>query len=71
MNFSEALIELKKGCSLKRTGWNGKNLYVLAFKSIFCGEMFLITNTATNIINSWVPSVSDLYAEDWELYKGE
>lgn len=71
MNFSEALINLKKGNQLKRKGWNGKNLYVRAHKSDFYGDMFIIINVATKTTNSWVPSVSDLYAEDWEIYKGE
>lgn len=71
MDFSEALINLKQGKKLKRKGWNGKNLFVQSYKSAICGDMFAIINTATlpNTINSWVPSVSDLYAEDWELYE--
>ena len=71
MDFSEALTYLKQGGKLKRKGWNGQNQYVKSCKCEFYGKMFIIINTATNVINSWVPSVSDLYAEDWEFYKGE
>lgn len=28
MNFSEALIEIKNGKRVSRSGWNGKNLFV-------------------------------------------
>lgn len=68
MNFSDALDYLKQGKKLKRKGWNGKNLYVSSFTSYLCGKMFVIQNVSTDTCNSWVPSVSDLYAEDWELY---
>ena len=70
MNFSEALKLMIEGKSVKRKGWNGKNLYVRSYKSNICGNMFIIVNVgiAPMQINSWVPSVSDLYAEDWELF---
>lgn len=68
MNFSEALNNLKQGKNLKRKGWNGKNLFVKSYKSDVCGDMFIIVNVATETTNSRVPSVSDLYAEDWETY---
>lgn len=67
MNFSQALMYLKLGKKLKREGWNGKNLYVEAFKDFVCGDMFIIVNIRAATINSWVPSVSDLYADDWEV----
>lgn len=69
MNFSEALNLMFKGKSVKRKGWNGKHLYVRAYNSNVCGDMFIIVNTATDTVNSWIPSVSDLYAKDWEIYK--
>lgn len=69
MNFSEALIELKKGQRLKRNGWNGKNLYVTTYVSTYCDDMFVIVNAITASVSCWVPSVSDLYAEDWEIFK--
>ena len=67
MDFSQALILLKHGRKLKRKGWNGKNLFVQTYKDFICGDMFIIVNIRAATINSWVPSVSDLYAEDWEL----
>ncbi|MCC0640207.1 MULTISPECIES: MW1434 family type I TA system toxin [unclassified Clostridioides] len=31
---------------------------------------FVIKNTL-NSFNTWVPSVSDIFAEDWEVIRGE
>jgi len=28
MNFSEALVEIKKGKKVQRTGWNGKGMFI-------------------------------------------
>lgn len=69
MNFSEALFYLKNFRKVRRIGWNGKGLYVTAYFSNLCGDMFIIVNTKTDKINSWVPSISDIFADDWELYE--
>ena len=74
MDFSKALIKLKQGKKLKRIGWNGKKQFVKHYKSdnFDCRcEAFIIINEVTNISGFWCPSVSDLFAEDWEIYKGE
>lgn len=73
MDFSEALNYLKQGGKLKRKGWNGQFQYVKSCKCEFCGKMFVIVNIGTipNTVNIWVPSISDLFADDWEIYKGE
>lgn len=70
MDFSEALKLLVKGEKLKRKGWNGQNQYVKTFKSEVCGDMFIIVNIQKDTINSWHPSISDLFANDWEIHKG-
>lgn len=70
MDFSEALKLLVKGEKLKRKGWNGQNQYVKTFTSDVCGDMFIIVNIEKDTINSWYPSISDLYAKDWETHKG-
>lgn len=61
-----------------REGWNGKNMYVQAHGSIPTGhvkldngenayiEPFLvIVNNDNGRVNVWVPSSSDLQANDW------
>ena len=74
-NFEEALKYLKRGFKLCRKGWNGKGMYVemekggdYKFSEIL--PFFVIKNTS-NSFNTWVPSVSDLMAEDWMFYNEE
>lgn len=82
MNFGAALHGLKDGAKLARAGWNGKGMFVYlvpansypaqteAAKSI--GDMisynpyFAIKNV-NNTVSTWVPSVNDCLAEDWEV----
>lgn len=71
MNFGEALDELRYSNKIARKGWNGKGLYVqlenggdYKFSEIL--PFFVIKNNK-NAFNTWVPSVSDLLAEDWEV----
>ena len=94
-SFSEAIKLLQKGKALRRSGWNGKNLFVIkqvpahiesdiipkmqslpqsAKDLILNGKGFidytsqcLIYNGNTGRADSWVPSISDVFAEDWEL----
>lgn len=70
-NFGEALKYLKRGLKVCRKGWNGKGLYVklekggdYEFSEIL--PYFVIKNTS-NSFNTWVPSVSDLMADDWTI----
>lgn len=74
-NFEEALKYLKRGLKICRKGWNGKGLYIelekggnYKFSEIL--PYFVIKNTQ-NSFNTWVPSVSDLMAEDWMFYEEE
>ena len=94
-SFSEAIELLQKGKAIRRSGWNGKNLFVIkqvpahiesdiipkmqslpqsAKDLILNGKGFidytsqcLIYNGNTGRADSWVPSISDVFAEDWEL----
>lgn len=71
MDFGKALEVLKNNKKVARSGWNGKGLYVQINKG---GDydfsellpFFVIKNTL-NLFNTWVPSVSDIMAEDWEV----
>ena len=95
MNFGEAITAMKDGKRVQRSGWNGKNLFVIkqvpahiesdiipnmqslpqsAKDLILNGKGFidytsqcLIYNGNTGRADSWVPSISDVFAEDWEL----
>jgi hypothetical protein len=71
MNFGQAIEAVKEGKKVAREGWNGKGMYV----QLHCGtdfewaiiEPFLVIKNVKNSYNTWVPSISDLLSEDWEL----
>lgn len=95
MPFGSAIALLKKGFALRRSGWNGKNLFVIkqipahiesdiipnmqslpqsAKDLILRGKGYidytsqcLIYNGNTGRADSWVPSISDVFAQDWEI----
>lgn len=74
-DFGVALENIKKGLKVCRKGWNGKGMYVklekggdYEFSEI--NPFFVIKNTS-NSFNTWVPSVSDLLADDWMICIGE
>lgn len=77
--FNDALIWLKRGKRLARRGWNGKNMFVylinettdIEFENEYDGfeldakiqPYFLLISA--DVANTWVPSVSDILANDW------
>ena len=95
VSFGSAIALLKSGFALRRSGWNGKNLFVIkqvpahiesdiipkmqslpqsAKDLILNGKGFidytsqcLIYNGNTGRADSWVPSISDVFADDWEI----
>ena len=95
MSFGDAIEILKQGGAIRRSGWNGKGLWVikqvpahipeeiipkmqslpqsakdLILKSkgfIVYTSQCLIYNENTGRADSWVPSISDVFADDWEI----
>lgn len=76
MNFEKALENIKAGKSVRRSGWNGSGLSVQAqfpdaHSKMTMPYIFIqYPNTAKTTPNGrcpWVPSISDIFAEDWEL----
>lgn len=95
MNFGMAIMALKAGYPIRRSGWNGKGLWVikqvpahiteeiipkmqslpqsakdLILKSngfVSYTSQCLIYNENTGRADSWIPSISDVFAEDWEI----
>jgi len=83
MNFGEALEEVKQGCKIARSGWNGKNMFLYYVpaneypaiteiaKETF-GDMvpygaYIAMKTAQNNVVPWLASQTDLLAEDWQI----
>lgn len=97
LSFSVAITLLKAGYAVRRTGWNGKGMFIIkqvpahiesdvipkmqslpqsAKDLILKGKGFidytsqcLIYNENTGRADSWTPSISDVFAEDWEIVK--
>lgn len=62
MSFGIAIEALKFGCAIRRESWNGKGF-------IDYTSLCLIYNENTGRAESWIPSISDVFAEDWEIVK--
>ena len=71
MTIGEAIKALKQGKKVCRRGWNGKGMYIQYNKardfehSELCP--FLTIKNVRNSFDTWVPSIWDLMAEDWEI----
>ncbi len=74
MNFGHALIELKAGGTVKRTGWNGKRqflrLQVPTSSHSFMTEPYIYmwieaTAPAPDVRIPWLASQADMLADDW------
>jgi len=72
LNFGQALDALKKGDCISRKGWNGKNMHV-SMLSLYTADNVPIDNKCLVLFNvnckynTWVPSITDLLADDWEV----
>lgn len=69
-DFSDALHLLKCGARVARKGWNGVGMHVrwedgtrLADGTLVEGHFVIVSGLG--VVNTWVPSVSDLQATDW------
>lgn len=95
MTFGDAIEVLKQGGAVRRSGWNGKGLWVIkqvparitedvipkmqslpqSAKDLILKDkgfidytcQCLIYNENTGRADSWVPSISDVFADDWEI----
>lgn len=93
MDFGKAIIALKQGKAIQRSGWNGKGLFVVkqipaSINADIIPKMQSLPQSAKDILmlrenphidytnqmlivnpdgraDSWVPSSSDVFAEDW------
>lgn len=93
MDFGKAIIALKQGKAIQRSGWNGKGLFVVkqipaSISADIIPKMQSLPQSAKDILlsrenphidytnqmlivnpdgraDSWVPSSSDVFAEDW------
>jgi hypothetical protein len=71
LNFGLALVAVKEGKRISRAGWNGKGMFVYRIpttvhNSTTVNEHLVIKNV-NNTVSTWVPSINDVFAEDWTV----
>lgn len=76
MNFGEALKALQEGKFVQRKGWNGKNMHLYYVEKetttnkdgdTVTTEPSIWMKNAQGTYSVWMPSVMDLFANDWEI----
>jgi hypothetical protein len=74
MNFGQVLQILKEGiypdAKVKRTGWNGKGMYISLQTPDANSKMtlpYIYMKTVQGDLVPWLASQTDILAEDWEI----
>lgn len=70
MDFSEALLELKRGEKVQRSGWNGAGMWLalqIPEEGSEMGAPYIYMRTAQNYLIPWVASQTDLLSRDWQI----
>lgn len=70
MDFGEALLHLRRGNAVARSGWNGVGMWVRMQVPDEHSKMkrsYLYMRPVDGDLVPWVASQSDLLALDWEL----
>ena len=68
LDFSDALMYLKCGQKLTRSGWNGKGMYIELQKPESQLKMtlpYIFMKTVDGDLVPWIASQTDLLADDW------
>jgi hypothetical protein len=70
MSFSAALLEIKAGRKVARSGWNGKGMWLHLQVPDEHSKMtlpYIYMSTAQGDLVPWLASQTDLLAEDWAV----
>jgi hypothetical protein len=83
MNFGDAIGALKDGEKVAREGWNGKGMFIYyvparerktegdiernEFGEFVPCNPYLAIKNVNGSVSTWVPSINDVLAEDWNL----
>jgi len=68
MTFGQALVALKLGGKVTRTGWNGKGMWLELQVPDEHSKMslpYIYMKTVTDDLVPWLASQTDVLAEDW------
>jgi Protein of unknown function (DUF2829) len=70
LTFSTALVFLKEGKRLQRSGWNGKGMWLALQVPDAHSKMslpYVYMKTVDNKLVPWLCSQTDMLAEDWQI----
>lgn len=66
MNFSKAFETLKSGIKIQRSGWTKDEWIGLRHKNNPKNMEPYLIKTDIDTYAAWVPTITDLFAEDWK-----
>ena len=69
-DFGAALVYLKRGKKVARTGWNGKGMWIAICSPGHHEHMhrpYIYMKATDDSLVPWVASQTDMLAEDWVL----
>ncbi len=70
MNFGHAIEAMKAGCTVARSGWNGKDMWIALQRRTGQSLMthdYIYMRTAQGGLVPWLCSQTDMLAEDWAI----
>jgi len=70
MNIGEAITLLRHGAQVRRSGWNGKGMWLALQKPDAKSKMtlpYIYMSTAQADLVPWLASQTDILADDWEI----
>lgn len=70
LSFGHAIVALKAGCSVARSGWNGKGMYLDLQTPTDTSKItlpYIYMKTACNNYVPWLASQTDVLANDWQI----
>lgn len=70
MNFGEAINSLRNGCTVARSGWNGKNMFLglqVPDEDSVMTLPYIYMFTAQSDLVPWLASQMDMLSDDWEI----
>lgn len=70
MDFGEAIKALKAGRKVCRSGWNGKDMWLMLQIPDVHSKMslpYIYMSTVQGDLVPWLASQTDILAEDWQL----
>lgn len=69
MDFSRALKQIKLGRRVRRSGWNGKGMWIMLQTPAPSGGMtlpYIYMRTVQGDLVPWLASQTDILADDWK-----